>query len=147
MTVEYPYPYLVDAPLDGGVEDHGHLPLHAAATAEEAAREFARRYEGGDDKPPVFTCAGRQELLKPVVRSWDGDPDRAPTADELNDLDFSFDCIQFVKAGSVEEPFAQVWWVVEALPRCDRYDEEGDFYCTRPDGHDGSHSEAEIVTV
>lgn len=134
----YPYPYLVDSPEDGGVEDHGHLPLHAAVDAESAAREFARAYEDAEE-PPIFTCDGVQDLLRPVVYEYDTAGSRPPTTEELADSEFSFDCIRFEKA-QPGDPFAQLWWRIEAVQRCGAYDEEGDFYCRLADGHEGTHA-------
>lgn len=53
------FPYLIDAPEDGIIEETGWLPVASAATPEEAIATFTRLYMGGPpNEPPTWTEDG-----------------------------------------------------------------------------------------
>ena len=132
------FPYLIDTPEDGYVEEHGWLPVSAATTAEDAAREFARIYEGCEDQTPIFQCDGSRVWLKPSAFDYGTNEEREPNETDWQE---GGENVRFRKCDP-GEPLAQEWWIIEAIPRCGKYDEEGDFYCLRAEGHDDECSES-----
>lgn len=142
MAAGYLFPYLIDSPEDGCVESHGWLPLPDAATPQEAAIAFACVYE--DDEPPVFSCSGAREWLIAVLEDTGESPGRTlrglDAETHVREHHYYDELLRYEKADAAE-PGAREWWRIDATPRCDRYDEDGDFYCALTEDHDGACSE------
>lgn len=139
--MSYIFPYLIDGPEDGIIEANGHVPGDSAATPEEAAAEFRRRYVAECGEAPWEderqTLVGRERLwMRPLVYAYSDGP-CAPTEEDLNDNPES---VRFYKCEPTDEG-AQEWWRVELVQACAKQIEEteaGDLiFCTLPSGHDG----------
>lgn len=115
----YLFPYLIDSPEDGGIEERGWLAGDLAKTPREAAKTMRQLYVadcGRDalryDDRMTFACNLR-EWHKPTVLELD-DEDverlRAPHADDDPEE------IRFNRCQPGEEG-AQAWWVCELVPR------------------------------
>lgn len=132
------FPYLVDAPEDGIVEARGWIIASAAPSPEAAAAEFTRLYESPD--PPVFTCSGERVWLIAILddAGESGTTLRGRAAEEFCRANPDYDeCVRYGKAAADDPDGAEEWWVIEATPVCDAYDDTDDFYCVLPEGHEG----------
>lgn len=118
MNAPYLFPYLIDSPEDGYVEERGWLAGELATTPTKAAKVMRRLYVADHgreairyDERMTFGCAG-SEWHRPTVLelSDEGEEIIRPPVPDDDPEDIRFNKCQ------PDDDGAQEWWVCELVP-------------------------------